>query len=542
MTQNSHDVTQWAVIYCRVSTKEQTKNLSLDTQLKTCAKYCRQESYGIAEVFSEKGESAKTADRTELKKLLDYCRNNKGHVHVVVVYSLSRFARDQYSHAMLRMVLGKLGVTLRSATEAIDDSTFGRAMEGIISVFAQLDNDLRADRTSAGMKAALEAGRWPFRPPLGYLRDAATEVRSSMLPDPERALLITKVFEVYATGRYSKLEVRNLATGWGLRMPNGKPLSKQTFDKLLKNEIYAGWMVSKKWGVRYRGNHTPLISEQTFAKVQALVSGRRNALTPHVRNHPDFALRGFVKCAKCGTPLTGSWSTGRSKKYAYYRCQKGCKGTNVRKGKLEKLFVQYLEGMKPRQEYLSLFRAVVLDVWEEKKTFAADQVRDLGRRMEQLEAKRNRLEDMFLFKRAIDEGTYLRQHDRIQQDIALAEMESHDAKIDAIDMQGLLDYTEHILLSLGRQWLDCSLDQRQRLQKVLFPSGATFADGEFGTAETCLLFKLLPQSEEEDNDLVHPEGLEPSNVRRVMLRSPSELAIGKFQIRPLGGACPKSVL
>jgi len=139
-------------------------------------------------------------------------------------------------------------------------------MEGMLAAFAQFDNDTRSDRTSDGMKAALEAGRWPFRPPLGYLRDPSSGARSTIVQDPEVAPLVAMAFEDYATGRYSKLEVLKRVTAKGLRMSNGKPLSKQTLDKILRNEIYAGWVVSKKWG-RHKGNHDALISNGTFARV-----------------------------------------------------------------------------------------------------------------------------------------------------------------------------------------------------------------------------------------------------------------------------------
>jgi site-specific DNA recombinase len=75
-----------AVIYCRVSTKDQVQNLSLPTQHKSCAEFCERNGYDVAEVFVEKGESAKTADRTELKKLLGFCSKNKGRIGAVVVY------------------------------------------------------------------------------------------------------------------------------------------------------------------------------------------------------------------------------------------------------------------------------------------------------------------------------------------------------------------------------------------------------------------------------------------------------------------------
>ena len=91
-----------AVIYVRVSTKEQTENLSLPTQLRACEEYCRRQGYEVLERFHEEGESAKTTDRSQLQKLLTYCRLNKGRVHFVVVFNLTRFARDKYDHFALR--------------------------------------------------------------------------------------------------------------------------------------------------------------------------------------------------------------------------------------------------------------------------------------------------------------------------------------------------------------------------------------------------------------------------------------------------------
>src|SRR4051812_48908903 len=83
-----------AVIYVRVSTKEQTENLSLATQLKACENYCERQGFEVLARFPEEGESAKTADRTELQKLLQFCRTNKGAVQFVVVFNLTRFARQ----------------------------------------------------------------------------------------------------------------------------------------------------------------------------------------------------------------------------------------------------------------------------------------------------------------------------------------------------------------------------------------------------------------------------------------------------------------
>src|SRR5436190_23703585 len=194
-----------AVIYIRVSTKEETDNLSLPTQLKACEEYCERQGFKVLARFREEGESAKTADRTELQNLLQFCRKNKGSVQFVVVFNLTRFAREKYDHFALRAHLKSLGISLRSATEPIDDTSTGKLMEGVLAAFAQFDNDTRSDRTRAGMRTALEQGRWTFIPPVGYL-NAPKWSGKSLAPDPDRAALVTKAFEEFATGRFTKEE------------------------------------------------------------------------------------------------------------------------------------------------------------------------------------------------------------------------------------------------------------------------------------------------------------------------------------------------
>ena len=213
-----------AVIYVRVSTKEQTENLSLPTQLKACEEYCQRQGFHVLARFREEGESAKTADRTELQKLLQFCRTNKGRVQFVVVFNLTRFARDKYDHFALRAHLKSLGISLRSATEPIDDTSTGKLMEGVLAAFAQFDNDVRSDRTRAGMKAALELGRWTFLAPLGYL-NAHRSTGRSLIPDPERAPLVRRAFQDFATGRFTKHEVRKNVNALGLTTRRGKPVA-----------------------------------------------------------------------------------------------------------------------------------------------------------------------------------------------------------------------------------------------------------------------------------------------------------------------------
>src|SRR4029453_8112654 len=109
------------VVYARVSTKEQVQNLSLSTQRHRCEAYCREQGFKVLGVFVDEGESAKTANRPELRRPLDYCRENQGRVQHLVVYRLDRFARQAEDHVALSALLRRFGVTVRSATEAITD-------------------------------------------------------------------------------------------------------------------------------------------------------------------------------------------------------------------------------------------------------------------------------------------------------------------------------------------------------------------------------------------------------------------------------------
>jgi site-specific DNA recombinase len=172
-----------AVVYCRVSTKEQVKNLSLSTQLKACRDYCEREGYEVAREFTDAGESAKTTDRPEFQKLLEFCRLHKREIQFVVFYNLTRFSRSALDYSTIKLLLQRLGISIRSVNELLSDDPVGNLTGNLLAAVAQFDNDEKARRTKAGMKAALELGRWPFQAPLGYL-NGEPNGKGQLIPDP----------------------------------------------------------------------------------------------------------------------------------------------------------------------------------------------------------------------------------------------------------------------------------------------------------------------------------------------------------------------
>ena len=502
-----------AVIYVRVSTKEQTENLSLSTQVRACEDYCRRHGYEVLERFHEEGESAKTTDRTQLQALLTFCRTHKGKVHFVVVYNLTRFAREKYDHFALRAHLKSLGISLRSVTEPIDDTSTGKLMEGVLAAFAQFDNDVRSERTRAGMRAALELGRWTFPAPLGYL-NAPKWSSTSLVHDPDRGPLVRRAFEELATGQFTKQEVIARATEAGLRSRRGLRISPQSFGQMMRNPIYAGRVESPDYGVSTRGDFEPLVEEATFYRAQAVLDGRGVVTGPRQRNHPDFPLRGFVRCETCGRPLTGSWSKGRNGYYAYYHCQRQCRAVNVSKAALEGAFADELALLQPSAGYMRLVNDRILYVWEQRRAEARDRTAGQERQVKAIQQKLDRLDDAFLFAQSIDRTSYERQRDRLREELTLGQIDHHADATEELDVQGILAFAERILPRASDLWVQASLDYKQRLQALFFPEGIAYDGNRFNrTAVTAPLFSYLARSERAEEKVVSREGIEPSTRR-----------------------------
>jgi len=497
-----------AIIYCRVSSKEQTFNLSLPVQEDQCRAFCTQNGWEVDRVFLERGESAKTANRTELQAALAYLREQNKRavrVHVFVVTNVDRFSRDAFDHAIVRRHLAGLGITLRAVSQPIDETPAGKFMEGIFAALSQFDNDVRGGRTKSGMQEALRRGQWVWKPPLGYLPDSKT-----LQLDPERAPLVRLGFERFATGLYTKAQVLEELNRRGLRTRQGRELSPQKWGEMLTNRVYISRILQRTWNIETIGNWPPLVDEDTFWRCQSLLA-TNGEIVPKERNNPDFPLRSFTTCGHCGHPLTGSWSHGKRKRYAYYHCppKARCRKTNMPRRELEAKFLSLLERLRPRPEFLALFRALVLDVWKARKEDVAAQRTAAERKIADLKRRKDQLVEAFIYQKVIDESTYKDQLDKLNEAMTLAEIDQHDKRADELDIEAVLGFAERVSLNAPRLWLEADLDQRQRFQAFLFPEGLEVVEGEIRTPVTASFYEELQHFTTPEERLVAPTGFEP---------------------------------
>jgi site-specific DNA recombinase len=315
---------------------------------------------------------------------------------------------------------------------------------------------------------------------------------------------------LFATGRYKRADVLRVVTAAGLVTKKGNRVSGQTFHKLLRNPFYVGKLVVGRWKMDCKGAFDPIVSKQTFQVVEAIFAGKRPTANIRRRTHPDFPLRHFVSCGYCARPLTASWSGGRNKSYPYYDCANAsCKSPNIPKGLLEDRFLELIETLQPKPEYLNLFKEIVLDVWRQRQTDAISLVRTLEYRVDSLKMKRQRVIDAFLHERLIDRPTYQEQLDVLNEEIALVDLEIYDTKLEELDLEAALNFAMNALSNAAQFWSQCSPDQKQRFQRVLFPDGLVFEGESYRTATTCIAFSYLEGISEGKSSLASRTGIEP---------------------------------
>ena len=159
---------------------------------------------------------------------------------------------------------------------------------------------------------------------------------------------------------------------------------------------------------------------------------------------------------------------------------------------------------------MALFRTAVLDVWKQRSAAARNLRTDLERRLHELERREALLDEAFLYQKQIDPKTYERQRDKVREEITLARIELEDSRLDELDVEGIVGFAEQVLANAARLWMAGTPDQRQRLQRVLFPEGLRLKGDRFGTTVTCLAFNQLQENPSMESGLASPAGFEPA--------------------------------
>ena len=480
-----------ALLYLRVSSEEQVENYSLDTQKDICTKEAERRGYQVVDTFREEGRSAKSIlGRPVLIELLEYCRRNKRHLDAVFVYRLDRISRQTADYLAIRKKLAAQGIELISATEPTGNSPTEKLIETMLAGFAQLDNDIRSERATNGLRARFLSGLISGKAPIGYKL-----VDGFAVKDPETWDKIKQAWDLMATGTKSLREMATIMNQWGLRQKHGKiyKLRPQTTNRIFRQKFYMGIITSNKYPEEVKGQHVPMITKEQFYKVQAILDGRNShtvKLSRRIVDNPDFPLRRITICTNCGATFTGAWSQGKREKYAYYFCRHRCGKGSERVIDVHKELKLFLQEVTPTTEQLTLFVESLRSEYnrrlknlQQRKSLAQDEITKL-QELRQTLVEKNLLG-------IYSDDVFKEQNKIIEDKIAAAQTALSDSVISKYDIDEIIKFILDRFSDLGKTYYESTLQQKKSLLCSIVASGLLWGYPGFSNTKLSNMYQSI---------------------------------------------------
>lgn len=376
-------------LYVRVSTEKQSEEgYSIEEQTARLKAYCQSLDWVIVKTYVDDGYSGATTNRPALQALIQACRDRLA--DSVVVYKLDRLSRSQKDTlALIEDCFLANDVDFISMTENFDTSTpFGKAMIGILSVFAQLEREQIKERMSMGKVGRAKSGLFHGGGynPIGY-----DYIDGNLVINEYEAAQIRELHQLLHQGMSLNAIAREMHKR-GYTTPNGE-WTKHNVKRVLTNPLYIG--ILKYKGEEYAGQHQPIIDKDTFDKSQKLMEV---TLKPNGRKiSKSVYLSGMVYCGVCGEPYIIHSS---HPKYQYFRCKThqnfvakmsdvDCVGESIRVDKIDDIVFGEIRK-------LSLDKKALKHITH-KDTSSDKRAEEIRREIVRIDKRRARLIDLYSF-------------------------------------------------------------------------------------------------------------------------------------------------
>ena len=321
-----------AVLYLRVSDPSQVttdynpEGISIPAQREAGKRTADEMGAEIVNEFVEPGRTATTIDkRPVFQEMVAWVKAERD-IDYIIVYHFNRVFRNAIDAGVAKRDLAKVGTRIISTVLNMKESPESQLIETIMHAVDQYQSEASgADiRYKMGQKA--RNGGTITRAKLGYVNVGEQfdghEVRTVAV-DPERGPLVSKLFELFATGQYSGQQVHKRITAAGLRTrgtkryPGGQVISMSQVYNTLSDRYYLG--VVDYRGIEYPGRHQALTTPATFDRVQRVLALRGGNGT-RKRKH-DHYLKGLIWCAACGRRYVIMRGKGNGGEYFYFFCR-----------------------------------------------------------------------------------------------------------------------------------------------------------------------------------------------------------------------------
>lgn len=369
--------------YVRVSTENQLENYSIEEQIERLKSYCKAKDWAIYKIYTDGGYSGGNIDRPALSQMLNDIRNNN--IDMVVVYKLDRLSRSQKDTlTLIEDEFLKNNVEFVSVNENFDTSTpFGKAMIGILSVFAQLEKDQITERFTMGRIGRNKAGYYHggATAPTGY-----NYINGELVIDEYETIQVKEVYDRFISG-YSVNSIQKF-----MHDKYGNWNSHSHILNVLRNSVYIGKVKFKKQ--EHQGLHEPIIDVDIFNKVQKLLtSSEREGKKNTAQKSPFRAnslLTSILFCKWCGAKYSSCHGFykcySRSKLDKRYIEDANCKNHNYKIVELDKIVADEILKVKYDKEYSH-------NIFNNKEPKA--QIKDYTQRLKEIDNQISKMIDLY---------------------------------------------------------------------------------------------------------------------------------------------------
>ena len=413
---NVSNASTQAIIFARVSSREQEQGQSIDAQLSGLKTCCCNNNWNVIQEFAVT-ESSTRGERKKFKEMLEFATKQKNKT-VIVADCIDRIQRSFKESIELSDLVnqGKIEIFFRREGLKINQDSKSSDVQrwdfGVLAAKSYVGN-LR-DNVIRSMEYIWRNGRWQNLAPLGYLNvfNKNTNEKDIAL-DEQRAPLIKKMFEEFATGKHTLESICQWARLNGLKTRGNaktisKPLSRATIYEIFNNPFYYGIMRVK--GQLLPHKHPKLIDKELFDLVQSKLKKKAYKTTKTPYGEIPFIFRGIFKCSTCGctmSPETKIKSNG--KKYTYLKCShmRGkCNQKPVNEEIIKKqLQEEILNKLRIPEGMLEPLKSEIIKGLKIDANFSEYTKRNKKAELEKLRQQQDRLLDL-LIAGTIDKDTY----------------------------------------------------------------------------------------------------------------------------------------
>lgn len=352
-------------IYTRVSTQEQaTEGYSLGEQEERLKKYAEAMGWTVAQVFVDGGFSGGNINRPAMQSMIKAIKRHE--TDIVLVDKLDRLSRSQFDTLyLIQEVFTKNNVAFVSRAEAFDTSSaFGRAMVGILAVFAELERERIKERMKDGIEGRAKEGKWKGgRIPTGYDYDPKS---GKLVINPYEAEQVRIVIDMF----HRRIPIHNIMqrmNASGYRTKYGE-WTEGTVRNVVTSRLYRGDM---SWKGDWIPSHEPIITEEEWKRSQVILNERKKQFENY-RPGRRYAspLAGLIRCGVCGAKYhcrTASPNKNGTPR-RYYMCYSragtdkklvidpNCKNKNYRDRDLEAIIYAEVRKLKSEPLYIDQLR------------------------------------------------------------------------------------------------------------------------------------------------------------------------------------------